>query len=169
MININTGFIKISVIGGSRVEAGSKIYEMACQVGRNIAKKGAVLVCGGLTGVMEASCKGAKEEGGLTIGILPTTDASTANKWVDIKMPTGLGFARNALVVLSADAVIAVDGAEGTLSEIGFALTFKKPLIGLNTWEIKPYKKLDTSSIVTASTPGEAVDMAIDSIGRKAP
>jgi len=163
-LNISQDFTKISVIGGSQVKTGSEIYDMAYQVGKNIAKKSAILVCGGLSGVMEAACKGAKEEGGLTIGILPATEASTANRWVDIKIPTGLGYARNALVVLSADAVIAIDGADGTLSEIGYALTFKKPLIGLNTWEIKPYRKMCTPQIITASSPQEAVDLAINRV-----
>lgn len=155
---------KISVIGGSGIEEGSDIYDLAYQVGQNIAKKGAALVCGGLSGVMEAACKGAKEEGGLTIGILPSADEDTANKWVDIRIPTGLGYARNSIVVLCSHAVIAIDGAEGTLSEIGYALTFGKPLIGLNTWDIKPYKEIPETLIKKAGSPEEAVELALSSI-----
>ncbi len=159
--DIHQDSIKIAVIGGSRIEGDSKVYDIARKVGQHIAKRKAILVCGGLTGVMEAACRGAKDEGGLTIGILPSTESSTANQWVDIKIPTGLGYARNALVVLSADSVIAIDGAEGTLSEIGYALTYAKPLVGLNTWEIKPCKALDVPAMTTADTPREAVDMAL--------
>jgi uncharacterized protein (TIGR00725 family) len=151
--------IKISVIGGS--EVGEDIYNLAFEVGKEIAKNGAVLVCGGLSGVMEAACRGAGEEGGLTIGILPFTDENYANEYVDIKIPTGIGFARNLSVVLSAHAVIAVDGSYGTLSEISYALTFKKPVIGLKTWEIKPYYSKNAPRIIRAGTAVEAVKIAI--------
>ncbi len=169
MLNIGRNLKKISVIGGSRAEPGSKMYDLAFQVGKNIAENKAILVCGGLTGIMEAACKGAKEAGGLTIGILPGAEDFSANKWVDIKIPTGLGYARNVLVILSADAVIAIDGAEGTLSEIGYAFVYKKPLIGLHTWEIKPHKSIDFPGLINAATPREAVNMAISSIGKNNP
>jgi uncharacterized protein (TIGR00725 family) len=110
---------------------------------------------------MEAACRGAKETGGLTIGILPSTDEEDANAWVDIRIPTGLGYARNALVVLSSHAVIAIDGAEGTLSEIGYAITFNKPLIGLNTWQIKPYEEIPAPLIQYADSPEKAVEIAM--------
>jgi uncharacterized protein (TIGR00725 family) len=155
---------KIAVIGGSRIERKSDIYDMAYEVGRHIAARGAALVCGGLSGVMEAACRGAREAGGLTIGILPSTDENTANDWVDIRIPTGLGYARNSLVVLSSHAVIAIDGAEGTLSEIGYALTFNKPLIGLNTWHIRPFEDTSSTLIRYADTPEEAVELALSCI-----
>jgi len=167
MKDINIPLKKISVIGGNRIEEGSDIYNMALLVGKNIAKNGAVLICGGLSGVMEAACKGAREEGGLTIGILPSTDEDTANKWVDIKIPTGLGYARNSLVVLCSHAVIAINGAEGTLSEIGYALTFKKPLIGLDTWSVRPYRDIPRKLIKNAGSPEEAVVLALNSINIK--
>ena len=113
---------KISVIGSS--EATKEEYEIAYELGKLLARKGYVVVCGGRTGVMEAVCKGAKEEGGLTIGILPTLDESSANPYVDIRIPTGLGWFRNPLVVLASNKVIAVGGAYGTLSEIELQVDF---------------------------------------------
>ncbi len=155
----NGNIIKISVIGGSKVD--SDIYNLAYKVGREIARNGAVLICGGLTGVMEASCKGAKKEGGLTIGILPSQDESEANKYVDIKIPTGIGYARNMPIILSSHAVIAIDGSFGTLSEIGYSLTYNKPIIGLKTWEAQPYYSENTPFILRAETAEEAVKIAI--------
>ena len=105
------------------------------RAGAAIARGGAVLVCGGLGGVMEAACRGAKDAGGTTLGILPGVDRAAANNWVDVAIPTGLGEARNALVVRSADALIAVGGAYGTLSEIALGLKAGKPVVGLATWE----------------------------------
>ncbi len=161
MININKkeDIIKISVIGGSKID--SEIYSLACEVGREIAKNGAVLICGGLTGTMEAACKGAKEEGGLTIGILPTVNENDANQYVDIKIPTGIGYARNVLVVLSSHAVIAIDGSSGTLSEIAYAMTFGKPVIGLKTWEVRPYYSGTIPDIIRVETAKEAVKLAV--------
>ena len=161
MINMNKkkDIIKISVIGGSKIN--SEIYSLAREVGKEIARNGAVLICGGLTGTMEAVCEGAKEEGGLTIGILPTVNENDANQYVDIKIPTGLGYARNILGVLSSHAVIAIDGSSGTLSEIAYALTFSKPVIGLKTWEVRPYSREITPDIIRAKTPKEAVKLAI--------
>jgi len=151
--------IKISVIGGSKVD--TDIYQLAYRVGREIARKGAVLICGGLTGTMEAACKGAKKEGGLTVGIIPTQDENDANKYVDIIIPTGMGYARNVPIVLSAHAVIAIDGSYGTLSEIGYSLTYEKPIIGLKTWDAQPYYSENTPFIIRAETAEEAVKIAI--------
>ena len=109
----------------------------AAEVGRLLAERGAVLVCGGRGGAMAAACRGAKEAGGLTVGILPGSDRSEANPFVDVVLPTGLGEARNALVVGAADVVIAVGGGYGTLSEIALALKAGKRVIGLGTWEIE--------------------------------
>ena len=145
---------RIAVIGGSR--PGRAALDAAFEVGRLIARAGAVLVCGGLGGVMEAACRGAREEGGLTIGILPGGAAADANPWVAVPIATGLGFTRNALVVMNADAVIAVDGEYGTLSEIAYGKIHGKKVVGLATWEVK--------GVETAATPEEAVRMALDGL-----
>jgi uncharacterized protein (TIGR00725 family) len=113
-------------------------------VGRLVAARGAVLVCGGLAGVMEAACRGAKDGGGTTVGILPGAERSAANEFVDVAIPTGLGEARNALVVRAADALIAVGGGYGTLSEIAFALKAGKPVAGLGSWQIEGVQRADT-------------------------
>ncbi len=122
----------IGVIGGSVVN--KRFYECARKIGYEIAKRKDIVVCGGLSGVMEAVCKGAKEAGGFTIGILPSSKACDANKYVDIAIPTGIGDARNIIIVNTAVGFIAVDGKEGTLSEIAFALKRKKPVIGIDTY-----------------------------------
>lgn len=129
-------------------------------VGRLLAEAGAVLVCGGRGGVMAAACRGAKSAGGLTIGILPGADAGEANPWVDVPIVTGLGDARNALVVRSADAVIAVSGGYGTLSEIAFALKWGRRVVGLGTWELARDGRPD-GGILRAETPEEAVKLAL--------
>jgi uncharacterized protein (TIGR00725 family) len=133
---------QIGVIGGGT--CSSEIYEIAQEVGREIARNGFSLVCGGLGGVMEAACRGAKpevalwpESGGITIGILPTTDKRDANPYVDLVIPTGLGHARNVLVVHASDALVAVDGEAGTLSEIAIALKVGKPIVGIKSWELE--------------------------------
>lgn len=124
----------IAVIGG----ATATLEEAAAaeSVGRALAESGAVLVCGGRGGVMEAACRGAKAAGGLTIGILPGTDRSEANAFVDVAIVTGLGEARNAIVARTAQAVIAIGGSYGTLSEMAFALRFGVPVVGLGTWAV---------------------------------
>ena len=124
----------IAVIGGHR--CSQKVEEIATKIGKIVAKVGAILVCGGLGGVMMAACKGASSQGGLTIGILPGESKEAANPYVKIAIPTGLGHARNVLFVKRADIVIAIDGSHGTLSEIAFALQYEKPVIGINTWDI---------------------------------
>jgi uncharacterized protein (TIGR00725 family) len=122
-------------------------------VGRELAEHGAVLVCGGLGGVMEAACRGAKDGGGTTIGILPGTDRAAANRFVDFAIPTGLGEARNALVVRAADALIAIGGAYGTLSEIAFALKAGKPVAGLGSWEVH--------GVIAVDSPQAAVESVL--------
>ena len=116
---------------------------MAEEVGRLLARRGAVVVCGGLGGVMEAACRGASREGGTTVGVLPGLDRGAANPFVSVAVATGLGEARNALVVRAADALIAVGGAYGTLSEIALALKAGKPVIGLGTWEIDGVERVE--------------------------
>lgn len=148
----------IAVVGPGRA-TDEQIAE-AEAVGRGVAGEGAVLVCGGLGGVMEAACRGAKTAGGTTIGILPGGDRSGANEWVDVALPTGLGEARNALVVRAADAVIAVGGAYGTLSEIALALKAGKPVVGLATWALD----VNPDPIERARDAGEAVARALAAV-----
>jgi uncharacterized protein (TIGR00725 family) len=150
--------ILIAVIGGSDVPPS--VEALAEEVGREIARHGAVLVCGGLSGVMEAACRGADGEGGLTVGILPGDNPQSANPYVKIPIATGIGYARNAAVAKSAQAVIAVDGSYGTLSEIAYALQGGIPVIGLGTWSISINGKED-NSIIHASSPKEAVERAL--------
>jgi uncharacterized protein (TIGR00725 family) len=148
----------IGVIGGS--EVSPQIAQLAEEVGREIARQGAVLVCGGLGGVMEAACKGASDEGGLTIGILPGDNRQTANPYVKIPIVTGIGYARNVAVVKTAQAVIAIDGSYGTLTEIGHALQSGIPVIGLKTWSLSIDGRAD-NNIIIAHSPKDAVDKAI--------
>ena len=152
----------IAVIGASQASASE--MKTAELVGREIAKAGATLVCGGLNGVMEAACKGASQEGGITIGILPGDNRLSANEYVKIPIVTGIGYARNVAVVKSAQAVIAIGGSYGTLSEIGHALQSGLPVIGLDTWDISRKRK-DKSPIIEAKTPAEAVEKALELIG----
>ncbi len=148
----------IAVIGAG--DATPEISDIAYQVGRNIAKEGAILVCGGLGGVMDAAARGAKEAGGLAVGILPGQTREEASKYLDVALPTGIGYARNALIVQAADAVIAVGGEYGTLSEIGFALKLGKPVIGLKTWKLDREGK-KVQEIVMANDPQDAVRRVI--------
>ncbi len=141
----------IGVIGTS--EASTEEYQTAEEIGREIARRKGILVCGGLGGVMEASCRGAKSEGGLTIGIIPGSSKKEANPYVDIPIVTGISEARNIIVVRSSNAIIAIGGSFGTLSEIAFALKLEIPVIGINTWEV-------STNIKKATTPKEAVDLA---------
>jgi uncharacterized protein (TIGR00725 family) len=157
--------IFISVVGES--DASKKNYRLAEEVGKLIAKAGAILVCGGLKGVMEAAAKGAKSQGGLTIGVLPGSRREEANKYIDIPIVTGLGYARNKLVVKSGQVVIAIGGKYGTLSEIGFALGYGTPVVGIKTWElIRGDGKVD-QGIVYVRTAKEAVDTALKLIKKE--
>lgn len=130
-------------------------FETAYEVGKLMAKAGAILVCGGLTGVMEAACKGAKEAGGTTIGILPGLHIDDANPYVEIPIATGLGHGRNLTIINTAQAIIAISGRYGTLSEIGFALQSGKPVYGLGTWDIDGVQACDS--------PEEAVTKSLES------
>jgi len=148
----------IAVIGGG--QCTNEEATVAEVVGKELAKRGATLVCGGLTGIMEAACRGAASESGLTIGILPGDDPNTANPYVKIPIATGVGFARNIAVVKSAHAVIAIDGDYGTLTEIAFALKSEIPVIGLNTWALSRNGKQEVP-IIKAKDPVDAVEKAV--------
>ena len=124
--------ITTSVVGGHKVIR--EVEQLAHDIGKIIAKVGAVLICGGLYGVMEASARCAKEAGGLTIGLLPGREKFDANPFIDIALPTSIGYARNAMVACSADIVVALPGSHGTLSEICYALVYRRPVIDLGNW-----------------------------------
>ena len=151
----------ISVIGGE--EAPPKAMTLARTVGRELARNDITVVCGGGSGVMEEVCRGAREDGGHTIGVMPGHDAqeSLPNQWVEFPVYTGLGFARNSVVVLSGQAVIAIDGSFGTLNEIAFALMHEIPIVGLGTWDFS-YSRYDDSQITRVADPVEAVRQALE-------
>ncbi|WP_132057864.1 TIGR00725 family protein [Halorussus amylolyticus] len=147
--------MRVSVIGGGTVT--DEEAAVAQEVGRLLAERGHEVVCGGLGGVMEAACRGASEAGGRTIGILPGEDRRVANPHVDVAVATGLGHARNGLVVLNSDAAIAIDGGPGTLSELGFAGVFERPVAGLGTH--------DAPGVEVVETPREAVTYVESAVG----
>ena len=146
----------IGVIGSS--ECSVDIGQIAEEVGQEIAKRGALLICGGLGGVMEAACKGAKQEGGMTIGVLPMRERNMANPYVDIPIATGFGEGRNVIIVQSVDGIIAIAGQYGTLSEIAFALNRGLPIVGISTWEID-------APIERVKGGKEAVELLFEKIG----
>ncbi len=150
--------IRIGVLGPS--DASVQVLTLAEQVGTEIARRGAILVCGGLGGVMEAVARGAKSAGGLTVGILPGTVEAEANAFIDLPVVTGLGEARNVLVVRSANAVIGIAGSYGTLSEIALALKMGVPVVGLGTWQLQAPDG-SVPSIITANSAVDAVEKAL--------
>lgn len=129
---MNNQQIVVSVIGGHEID--SKVEELACNIGKIIAEVGAVLVCGGLGGVMKAAAKGCSDAGGLTIGLLPGKDKADANEYIKIALPTTIGFARNAMVASSADIIIALPGSHGTACEISYGFVYKRPIIDVGKW-----------------------------------
>ena len=141
---------RIGVIGGAKADAKSR--QIGFRIGLLIAEKGAILVCGGLSGIMEASSRGAKEAGGKTMGILPGNSPDDANPYIDIAIATGLGYSRNSLVAMNADVLIAIDGQYGTLTEIAYGCIYGKKIIGLGTWDIP--------GVIKAKSPEEAVELA---------
>jgi uncharacterized protein (TIGR00725 family) len=159
-VNDDTPYV--AVVGAGEFE--ERICSIAEDVGREIARRGCVLVCGGLEGVMEAACRGAKAEGGTTIGILPGTSRSEANVYVDVAIRTGMGEMRNALIVRSADVVIAVGGEYGTLSEVAFALKTGKPVVGIEAWELSKDGR-PIEAFPRATTATEAVEKALSLLG----
>ncbi len=138
----------IAIIGARACD--DEITQIAEQMGGLLAKNGYTIICGGLGGVMEAVCKGAKANNGTTIGILPGDNPDDANSHVDIAIATGMGISRNLIIIRSAIAVVAINGGFGTLSELAFALQLQKPVVGLGTWDVSDH-------IVTASDPDDAI------------
>ena len=154
----------VAVIGGGHADVAE--CDVAARLGRALAEAGAVVVCGGLGGIMEAACRGAHDGGGLSIGILPGSDRAGANAYVDVAVPTGMGEGRNVLVVRSADAVVAVGGEYGTLSEVALALQAGIPVIGLGTWELAKAGR-PVEAVTRATSPEEAADLAVREAGRR--
>ena len=146
--------LRIGVIGGAQPDKES--LRMAFNVGQLIAERGAILVCGGLKGIMEASSKGAKQAGGITMGILPGNIKDDANPYIDIPIATGLGYSRNSLVAMNSDILIAIDGQYGTLTEIAYGCIYRKKIIGLRTWDIK--------GVIEANTEEEAIDIVFSQL-----
>jgi len=153
----------ISIIGSSH--AGEELYQIAETVGQEVARKGCILICGGRGGVMEAACKGCREEGGLSIGLLPGGKGE-ANPYIDIVIATNLGETRNLAVVSSGDGIISIGGGPGTLSEIAFALKLFKPLVTLKSWRLVDFEGKNPD-LYRATDPIEAVDMVISRIPGK--
>lgn len=145
----------IGVIGSG--SCGEETASMAYEVGREIVGAGYGLICGGLGGVMEAACRGAWDAGGLTVGILPHDSPFSANPFVKVRIATGIGIARNIIIIRSASAVIAISGGPGTLSEISFCVQLGVPVVGLKSFDVFP-------EIIEAATPKEAVSSAVDAI-----
>ena len=155
----------ISIVGHSSCD--EQKTQLAYRVGKAIAGRGHLLVCGGLGGVMEAAAHGAHDGGGLSVGILPGADRSHANRWLSVALPTDMGHARNAIVALAGDAIIAICGGYGTLSEIAFGLKMGKPVIGLESWDLGDCPQ-ERARMIQAETPEEAVDLA-EKLGWKGP
>jgi len=146
--------MRVSVIGGSSVDEAGR--ESAREVGRLLGERGFDVVCGGRGGAMAAACEGASAAGATTVGILPGSDRGAANEHVDVAVATGMGHARNALVPLNGDAVVAVDGGAGTLSELGYAGVFDRPTAGLGTH--------DVDGVYAADSPADAVAFVADAL-----
>jgi hypothetical protein len=142
--------LRVGVIGGASPDSESR--KIASKVGELIAEKGAILVCGGLSGIMEAAARGAKQAGGFTVGLLPGTSPEDANPYIDFPVATGLGYSRNSLVAMNADVLIAIDGQFGTLTEIAYGNIYEKKVIGIGTWDIR--------GVIPAATAEEAVELA---------
>ena len=154
----------ISVVGGDT--AADEVLAQAEALGRELARRGCTVVCGGRGGVMEAVCRGARAEGGHTIGILPGTSRGDMNPYVEFPILTGMGYARNVIVALSGEAVIAVGGSHGTLSEIAHALQHSVPVVGLHTWHFG-HEGADDRAIIRASDPQDAVEKALAAAGTR--
>jgi uncharacterized protein (TIGR00725 family) len=156
--------VQVAVVGG--YDVGPDTLADAEEVGRLLATNGVVVVTGGRRGVAEAASRGAAAAGGLTVGILPGRDRTEANPWVQVAVPTGMGDTRNALVVMGADAVIALAGQYGTLSEIAHALVSDTPVVALGSWQLALDGRFD-EAIERASDPADAVERAIRRSARR--
>ena len=143
----------IAIIGAGK--CSKKLYDIAAEIGRYVAENGGVVLCGGLGGIMEGAARGAKEAGGTTIGIIPSENKADANQFIDHVIPTGFGQARNVLVVRAADAIVALPGKFGTLSEMAFALVSGKPIISVQAWKLG-------EEILQVEDPIEAARIAMD-------
>jgi uncharacterized protein (TIGR00725 family) len=152
----------VAVVGAS--QAAAPALEAAEEVGERLAQAGAIVICGGRGGVMEAVCRGAKRGGGTTVGILPGERRDEANPWVDLAIATGLGEARNAIVARCADGLVAIGGEFGTLSEIALGLRAGKPVVGLDTWTLARDGADDP--IVRAADPASAVRVLLELLAR---
>ncbi len=148
----------IAIVGAA--DASADELQAAETVGRLLAERGAVVVCGGRGGVMEAACRGAVGQGGVTIGLLPGSEASEGNPYLTIALPTGMGQARNAILALAGEAIIAIGGGPGTLSEIGLAVKAGKRVIGLGTWQMRDPRGRP-AAIEAADSPAQAVTLAL--------
>jgi len=150
---MNTARSSVAIVGAG--DAAAAVCDLAYAAGLAVARRGAVLICGGRGGVMAAAARGAQSAGGLTVGILPGYDRREANANIEIAIATGMGEARNAIVVASADSVVALEGEGGTLSEIGFAIKLGRPVVGLRAWQ-------QLEMISHADDPDAAVDLALN-------
>jgi uncharacterized protein (TIGR00725 family) len=157
--------LRIGVIGPS--EAPAELRSLAEDVGRLIAEAGAILICGGGSGVMKAASKGAKSAGGITVGIIPGTNENEANEYVDIPIITGMGHGRNIINVWSSDAIIAIGGGYGTLSEIALALRTDKPVIGLSTWDFSAKGVREPAHYLKVRTAKRAISAALELAAQK--
>ena len=156
--------LQVAVVGGGHADEAD--CDAAARVGRALGEAGALVVTGGLGGVMAAACRGARDGGGSSLGILPGADRSAANAFVDVAVATGLGEGRNVLVVRNADALVAVGGEFGTLSEIALALQAGIPVVGLGTFELAKQGR-EVPGVIRAGTPEEAADVALREAARR--
>jgi uncharacterized protein (TIGR00725 family) len=156
---------QVAVIGSARCEPDSEAARLGEEVGRLLAEAGVTLVCGGMSGVMEAACRGASDAGGEAIGIVPGHEIGEANSYCTHVVATGIGHARNLAVVSSGDVVIAIGGEWGTLSEIGFARALGRPVVALRSWTLSGRERMeDAPGVLLAESPSEAVDLALASL-----
>jgi uncharacterized protein (TIGR00725 family) len=160
-----SGERQVAVIGGADCEPGSEAALLAEEVGRRLAEAGVAVVCGGLTGVMEAACRGAAEAGGVAIGIVPGHSVGEANPYCTHVVATGIGHARNLAVVSSGEAVIAIGGEWGTLSEIGFARAIGRPVIALRSWSLDGRERVEGApGVIPVDSAREAVERVFEAL-----
>jgi uncharacterized protein (TIGR00725 family) len=156
--------VRIGVIGGNTIDR--RLYAEAEEVGHLLAKAGAEIVCGGMGGAMEAVCKGAAAEGGRSVGLLPDDTIERANAFVTVPIATGMGFARNYIIVHNSDALIAIGGAEGTLNEMAAALNMGLTVVSLDSWQVDKIGVLRRGQLLHAANAAEAVRLALDHAGK---